>query len=181
MKPRALASALTAALALTLAPISAQATIETPEAIREATDAAFSADKEMREVFGSSNLPNGEFRWKEDEEIATHVVISLSRQMAYVYHAEELIAVSTISTGTESHPTPPGIFPILEKKRHHRSNKYNDAPMPYMQRLDWYGIAMHEGHLPGHPASHGCIRLPGEFAANLFAATELGTEVKIGG
>lgn len=181
MKPRALASALTAALALTLAPIPAQATIETPEAIREATDAAFSADKEMNRVFGVADLPNGEFRWQEGREGATHVVISLSRQMAYVYDEDQLIAASTVSTGTEEHPTPPGIFPILEKNRHHRSNKYNDAPMPYMQRLDWYGIALHAGKLPGYPASHGCIRLPSEFAAKLFAATELGTEVMIGG
>lgn len=181
MKSRALASALTAALALTFAPISAQATIETPEAIREATDAAYFADKEMIKAFGIADLPNGEFRWKENRSEVSRVVVSLSRQMAYAYDGDELIGVSTVSTGTQEHSTPPGIFPILEKKRHHRSNKYNDAPMPYMQRLDWHGIAMHEGHLPGRPASHGCIRLPGGFAAKLFAGTEIGTEVMVGG
>ena len=89
------------------------------------------------------------------------------------------MAVSTISSGDADHLSPVGVFPIMEKKRHHRSNRYNDAPMPYMQRLNEWGVALHAGHLPGYPASHGCIRLPSAFAAKLFAATELGTEVLI--
>ena len=181
MKLQALGSALAMALALTVAPVTAQASMETPAAIREATDAAYFADADMEKVFGTDSIPNGEFRWKDGREEVTHVVISLSRQMAYAYDGDDLIAVSTVSTGTESNPTPPGIFPILEKKRHHRSNKYNDAPMPYMQRLDNWGIALHEGNLPGKPASHGCIRLPREFAKTLFSATQVGTEVMIGG
>ena len=110
----------------------------------------------------------------------TKVVVSLTDQMLYAYDGDELIAVSTISSGKDSHPTPTGIFPIMQKARFHRSNQYNDAPMPYMQRLDNYGIALHAGDLPGYPASHGCIRLPKKFAAKLFAATEIGTEVMVG-
>ena len=91
-----------------------------------------------------------------------------------------LVAVSTISSGKPGKDTPTGIFPILEKKRLHRSIKYDNAPMPFMQRIDEYGIALHAGHLPGHPASHGCVRLPGEFAAKLFRVTEVGTPVLIG-
>ena len=68
---------------------------------------------------------------------------------------------------------------ILEKRRHHRSNRYNSAPMPFMQRLNWYGVALHGGELPGYPASHGCIRLPMGFARHLFAATDVGTFVYV--
>jgi len=99
--------------------------------------------------------------------------------MAYLYRGDQLAAVSTISSGTDEHPTPTGIFPILAKKTMHRSRKYDDAPMPFMQRLDSYGIAMHAGHLPGRPASHGCIRLPPKFAAKLYGVTQVGSTVFI--
>src|SRR3546814_12301464 len=79
-----------------------------------------------------------------------------------------LIGISTISSGTAGHETPTGIFTILQKKVDHKSNLYDDAPMPYMQRLTWSGIAMHAGNLPGYPASHGCIRLPLDFAERLY-------------
>ena len=180
MKFAALASALAAAFALTIAPIPAQATIETPEARQTAARAADDAHERMRAAFGIRDLANGKYRWKDGRKRVTKVVVSLSEQMAFAYDEDELIGVSTVSTGTESHPTPTGIFPILEKKRHHRSRKYDDAPMPYMQRLDRWGIALHAGHLPGRPASHGCIRLPAAFAAKLFAGTSIGTEVLIG-
>ena len=91
-----------------------------------------------------------------------------------------LVAVSTVSSGTDKNPTPTGIFPIMEKKKFHRSIKYDNAPMPFMQRLDKYGTALHGGHLPGYPASHGCIRLPSQFAAKLFAVTDVGTPVLVG-
>jgi hypothetical protein len=71
------------------------------------------------------------------------------------------------------------VFSILQKRKWHRSNIYSNAPMPYMQRLTWSGIALHEGHVPGHPASHGCIRLPGKFARQLFSMTEMGVQVFI--
>jgi hypothetical protein len=180
MKLPALASALTAALALTITPIPANATIETPEARQGAALAAQVARSEMREALGVRNLANGQFRWKDGRKQVTRVVVSLSDQLAYAYDGDELIGVSTISSGKKGKETPTGIFPILEKKRHHRSIKYDNAPMPYMQRLDQWGIAIHGGHLPGYPASHGCIRLPNAFAAKLFAGTSIGTEVLIG-
>ena len=179
MRKLIIALAATGALALS-AP--AQATIETPEAKATAASAADAAREQMRAVFGKSSIKNGEYVWKDGSSNSdvTRVVISLSDQMAYAYNGEELIGASTISSGKKSKPTPTGIFPILQKKRHHKSSKYNDAPMPYMQRLDKWGIALHGGHLPGYPASHGCVRLPNAFAAKLFAGTDVGTHVLIG-
>lgn len=181
---RKLALALAATSLLTLgAPLTpARATIETPEAKMTAASAADLALADMQETFGTETLKNGKYLWKKGSGKAdvTRVVVSLSDQLAFAYSGEELIAVSTISSGKEAKPTPTGIFPILEKKRHHRSRKYDNAPMPYMQRLDKWGIALHGGHLPGYPASHGCIRLPHEFAAKLFSSTEVGTPVLIG-
>lgn len=107
------------------------------------------------------------------------IVISIPQQLAHVYRNGELVGVSTVSTGTRRKPTPTGAFTILEKKRFHRSNLYSNAPMPFMQRLTWSGIALHAGDLPGYPASHGCIRFPAAFARQLFAATELGGEVRV--
>ena len=75
--------------------------------------------------------------------------------------------------------TPTGKFDILQKRARHFSNKYNNAPMPFMQRLTWDGIALHAGQIPGHPASHGCVRLPMDFARALFTATEVGASVHV--
>jgi lipoprotein-anchoring transpeptidase ErfK/SrfK len=174
----ALAGAL--ALAAPLAP--AAATIETPEAKEAAARAADRARADMRATFAKSSLKPGQYLWKDgrDRTQVSRVVIGLGDQMAYAYDGDELIGVSTISSGKETKPTPTGIFPILEKKRHHRSIKYDNAPMPYMQRLDQWGIALHAGKLPGYPASQGCVRLPSTFAAKLFASTRVGTEVLIG-
>jgi hypothetical protein len=107
------------------------------------------------------------------------VIVSRARQRAYVYRGGVLIGVAAISTGKVGHRTPLGEFTILQKAVHHRSNKYSNAPMPYMQRLTWGGIALHAGPLPGYPASHGCIRLPHGFAQKLFAATTLGAYVQV--
>jgi lipoprotein-anchoring transpeptidase ErfK/SrfK len=107
------------------------------------------------------------------------IVVSISEQRAYVYKAGELIASSPVSTGKHGHPTPVGTFRILEKQVHHRSNIYSNAPMPYMQRLTTYGIALHAGPLPGYPASHGCIRLPLSFAKRLYALTDTATRVTV--
>jgi len=174
--------ALAGALALAVPLVPAAAASETLEAREAAATAVDLAREQMRETFDGKALEAGQYLWKKGREdsAVTRVVIGLNEQLAFAYDGDELIAVSTISSGTQTHPTPTGVFPILEKKRMHRSRRYDDAPMPYMQRLDDYGIAMHAGNLPGHPASHGCIRLPGAFAARLYAATELGTEVLIG-
>jgi lipoprotein-anchoring transpeptidase ErfK/SrfK len=108
------------------------------------------------------------------------ILVSVPEQTMHVYRNGVLIGRSTVSTGSKSHSTPGGIFSILEKKQTHRSKKYDNAPMPYMQRLTWTGIAMHSGALPGYPASHGCIRLPYDFSQLLFKATEKGGTVVVG-
>jgi len=166
------------ALAVPLTP--ASATIETYEAKSAALEAADQARADMAEAFGDKQLKPGQYVWRAGvTEGAPRVIISLSDQMAYLYRGDELVAVSTVSTGTEKNPTPTGIFPILAKKTMHHSKKYDNAPMPHMQRLDSYGIAMHAGLNPGFPASHGCIRLPAKFAAKLYGVTEIGSTVFI--
>ncbi len=105
------------------------------------------------------------------------IVVSLGKQTVSVYDGTTKIATSTISTGMRGRETPTGIFSILEKNRYHYSNLYGGAPMPYMNRITNSGVAMHEGVVPGYPASHGCIRLPGSFARNLYGITEIGARV----
>jgi lipoprotein-anchoring transpeptidase ErfK/SrfK len=107
------------------------------------------------------------------------VVVSLPQQKAYVFDGGELIATSPVSTGKKGYETPVGTFRILQKKVHHRSNRYSNAPMPYMQRLTWQGVALHAGSLPGYPASHGCIRLPRSFAKKLYKLTDYSTDVTV--
>ncbi|MCX7033157.1 MAG: L,D-transpeptidase family protein [Arenimonas sp.] len=107
------------------------------------------------------------------------VLVSLPEQRAYVYRNGVRIGVATVSTGKPGFETPTGVFTILQKKREHYSNLYDDAPMPFMQRLTWGGVAMHAGRVPGYPASHGCVRLPYEFSEKLFAVTERGMTVVI--
>lgn len=105
------------------------------------------------------------------------VVVSLPMQRAYVYRGDTMIAAATVSTGKDGKDTPVGVFPILQKREMHRSNLYNAAPMPFMQRLTWDGVALHAGNNPGFPDSHGCIRLPAAFAKKLFSITSVGTNV----
>jgi len=124
-------------------------------------------------------LDRGEYLWQPERAAAgpVEIVISLGLQKAYIFRSGELIGASTISSGKPGHESPIGRFEILQKRKMHRSNRYDDAPMPYMQRLNWYGVALHAGPIPGGPASHGCIRLPAGFAKKLFEATELGSFV----
>ena len=109
------------------------------------------------------------------------VYVDLSAQLATVYRNGVRIGVSTVSTGKPGHETPTGVFTILQKDAKHRSSKYNNAPMPYTQRLTWGGIALHAGGLPGYPESHGCIHLPMSFARQLFEVEHLGGTVVIAG
>ncbi|MBT3071549.1 L,D-transpeptidase family protein [Rhodomicrobium sp. Az07] len=106
-------------------------------------------------------------------------VVSLADQHVTFYDAKGVWARSRVSTGQRGYATPAGVFTILEKNRHHRSNIYSGAPMPFMQRLTWTGVALHLGVVPNHPASHGCVRLPAAFAQRLFAVTSLGQRVVI--
>ncbi len=129
----------------------------------------------------ADGLRPGEFSWTPDlaPRGPVAVIVSLPAQRAYVYRNGTRIGISTVSTGKRGKETPAGIYTILEKKREHYSNLYDDAPMPYMQRLTWGGIAMHAGKLPGYPASHGCVRLPMAFAQQLYATTTAGTVVVV--
>jgi len=126
-------------------------------------------------------LKPGEYRWAPQvaPEGPVTIIISLGAQQAYAYRNGVLIGVTTVSSGKPGHATPTGVFTILQKHLDHKSNLYSDAPMPFMQRLTWDGIAMHAGNLPGYPASHGCVRLPIAFAKLLFGVTKLGLTVVI--
>ena len=108
-----------------------------------------------------------------------HIVISIKKQQLTLYSGGTPVAHSRVSTGVPGHPTPQGIFSILEKQIYHESNLYSAAPMPYMQRITWSGVAMHQGVVPNHPASHGCIRLPADFARRLWGITKIGARVII--
>src|SRR3979490_2691975 len=107
------------------------------------------------------------------------IIISIADQRVSLFDNGTLIARSSVSTGTQGHPTPLGVFSVISKQRWHRSNIYSAAPMPYMQRITWSGIALHAGVLPGHPASHGCIRLTNGFANRLWHLTKRGARVII--
>ncbi|UXS31452.1 L,D-transpeptidase family protein [Agrobacterium tumefaciens] len=107
------------------------------------------------------------------------ILVSKNDQSLALYENGEIIATSKVSTGKAGHETPSGIFSILEKRKYHESNIYSAAPMPFMQRLTWSGIALHEGKVPNYPASHGCVRLPSKFAKSLFGDTQRGVHVII--
>ncbi|TVR09072.1 MAG: L,D-transpeptidase [Salinarimonadaceae bacterium] len=113
------------------------------------------------------------------DEAPLHLVISLSEQTLSVYRGAEHVDDKPVSTGRAGFTTPTGSFTILEQRRWHRSNLYDDAPMPFMQRLTWSGIALHAGALPGYPASHGCVRLRETHAQALFRIARRGDHVTI--
>jgi lipoprotein-anchoring transpeptidase ErfK/SrfK len=127
-------------------------------------------------------LEPGEYWWNPNlsPEGPVVVLVSLPLQTMHVYRNGILVGRSSVSSGSKGHQTPTGVFTILEKKKTHRSKKYDNAPMPNMQRLTWSGIAMHSGNLPGYPASHGCIRMPYDFSTLLFGITGGGGTVVIG-
>jgi hypothetical protein len=120
-----------------------------------------------KEPFGA--LPKGPMQ----------IVISINQQKLHLYAAGTEVADTLVATGVPSLPTPTGIFSVIGKEKFHRSNIYSGAPMPFMQRITWSGVALHEGENIGHPASHGCIRMPREFAMKLFSVTKVGVRVII--
>ena len=126
-------------------------------------------------------LKPGEFVWDGDAVPSGPivVVVSLPEQRADVYRNGVRIGVTTVSTGKPGHDTPTGIFTVLQKDAHHRSKTYNNAAMPYSERLTWDGVALHAGGLPGYPSSHGCVHLPSEFARQLFQISPMGMTVVI--
>jgi hypothetical protein len=107
------------------------------------------------------------------------IAISINKQNMKIYDANGFFAETPISTGMRGHATPMGVFSVIQKQKLHHSNIYSGAPMPYMQRITWSGIAIHAGVLPGHPASHGCIRMPMAFAVKMYGWTRLGARVVI--
>lgn len=127
------------------------------------------------------SLKPGQYIWEKRAYDATNlrIIAVLDIQRIYVFDGDELVALSTMSSGKKGHRTPTGVFPILQKNIDHKSNIYSNAPMPYMQRLTWDGIALHAGHVPDYPASHGCLRLPMAFAKALYSVTKMGQEVVV--
>src|SRR6266446_976910 len=107
------------------------------------------------------------------------IAISIEKQSLKLYDANGFFAETPISTGMRGHPTPLGVFSVIQKQKLHHSNIYSSAPMPYMQRITWSGVAMHAGVLPGYPASHGCIRMPMAFAVKMWGWTRMGARVVV--
>jgi len=124
-------------------------------------------ERVSKEPFGT--LPKGPLQ----------IVISINQQKLHLYADGTEVADTLVATGVPALPTPTGVFSVIGKERFHRSNIYSGAPMPFMQRITWSGVAMHEGENIGHPASHGCIRMPREFAIKLFSVTKVGVRVII--
>ncbi len=136
------------------------------------------AEAEVEDV---RDLKPGQFVWYPERAEAgpVAIVVSLPDQLVYVYRDGIRIGVSTCATGRPGHATPTGVFTILQKDKTHHSSRYNDASMPFTERLTWSGVALHAGNLPGYPDSHGCVHLPLAFSKLLFAVTQLGTPVII--
>src|SRR3974377_2340564 len=131
--------------------------------VRAASHSGYRASEPKKDV-GFGDYPKGPLQ----------LVVKSSTQKVSLYSNGVRVAQGPVSTGMPGHPTPHGVFSIIEKDRYHHSNLYSGAPMPYMQRITWSGVAIHEGVLPGHPASHGCIRTSHDFAQKLWPITKLG-------
>ena len=147
-----------------------------------ATRAPQAQYRHARKAFGSAkgfSARKSERPAASAPERPLFAVISIADQHVSIYNHQGLVARSAVSTGMAGHPTPKGVFTIIGRERFHASNLYSGAPMPFMQRITWSGIAMHLGVVPGHPASHGCIRLPAGFAARLWGLTRIGERVVI--
>ena len=129
----------------------------------------------------AANLKPGDYVWHPatSPNGPVVIVVHLGRQMMEVYRNGQLIGRSTVSSGMKDHPTPTGIFTILQKRVTHHSNVYHEASMPYMERLTWGGLAIHAGNLPGYPESHGCVHVPMDFAKKLYQVTDKGATVLI--
>ena len=123
--------------------------------------------------------PNKEVGFGEMPKGPLQIVVSIDHQRVTLFSNGVRVAQGPVSTGVPGHPTPMGVFSVIEKDRYHRSNLYSNAPMPFMQRITWSGVALHEGVLPGYPASHGCIRMSRDFAQKLWPTTQLGARVVI--
>src|SRR5947207_13619583 len=150
-------------LAISIALLTAAQAVERPSALTKGTPAGNP----------TGPLKPGEYWWKPQRSPSGPLVVlvSVPEQTRHVYRNGILIGRSTVSTGSKGNATPGGVFSILEKKQEHYSKKYDNAPMPNMQRLTWTGIAIHSGNPHGHPASHGCLLSPVDLSQLLFSAT----------
>jgi len=147
------------------------------------TGAAPKAYRDMVAEFGRRHLKPGESVWAKAIPATgdTMVIIDRLTQTGYVYRGDKLVGAASVSTAKQGHITPLGEWTILEKRPFYRSKKYDNAPMPWMQRIDEYGIALHGGGTPGFPESHGCIHFPMKFAEKLYGLTKVGSKVVIEG
>ena len=138
------------------------------------------ADDLVEEI---KNLKPGQYTWHPERspDGPVAIIVSLPEQLCFVYRNGIRIGVSTVSSGKPGYETPAGVFTILQRDIHHHSSTYDEASMPYTERLTWSGVALHAGGLPGYPSSHGCIHLPLKFSADLFQITQLGTPVIVAG
>ncbi|MFY2764978.1 L,D-transpeptidase [Arenimonas sp. MALMAid1274] len=151
-------------------------------AVPEAVAVPFWGAKESRAAgTAPADLKPGEWLWLAQAAPSgpVVVVVSLSEQRAYAYRNGVVIGISTTSSGKQGYETPTGVFTILQKDKDHHSSIYNNAAMPYTQRLTWGGVALHAGGLPGYPSSHGCVHLPSEFARLLFEVSPMGMTVVV--
>jgi lipoprotein-anchoring transpeptidase ErfK/SrfK len=180
---RAVAVCAVACAVLAAAPAGAQVRIGSRTVSRVAPEHAAPAGAQVRigrrmvsraapehaakQPFG--NIPKGPLQ----------IFISVNQQKLHLYSNGEEVAETLVATGVPQHPTPLGVFNIVQKQLYHRSNIYSGAPMPFMERLTWSGVALHEGVNLGHPASHGCIRMSHDFAVRLYEVSKLGTGVII--
>lgn len=142
----------------------------------------FWGDHESRPIdTAPETLKPGQFVWNPAAapEGPIVVIVSLDEQMAHVYRNGIGIGWANVSSGKPGHETPTGVFVTLQKDKDHHSSTYNNAPMPYTQRLTWDGVALHAGGLPGYPSSHGCVHLPSAFAAALFDVSPKGMTVVV--
>src|SRR5215472_9455080 len=123
------------------------------------------------------NHPGYESVGSRPEGAPLMAIVALRNQRITIYDADGWILRAPISSGQPGYETPAGIYSVIQKEAEHYSNLYDDASMPFMQRITWSGIALHAGVLPGHAASHGCVRMPYNFAEELFDITKLGMRV----
>jgi lipoprotein-anchoring transpeptidase ErfK/SrfK len=159
---------------------------DTPTAQRPAPRPAVNAQRPSPTRTATTSFAKGQAISKPESSLSElaakakgplRIIISLDRQQLTLYSGDEVIAHSRVSSGQRGRSTPTGVFSIIQKDRWHRSNLYDDAPMYFMQRLTWSGVAMHQGIVPNYPASHGCIRLPEAFAKQLWTTTRMGVRV----
>jgi lipoprotein-anchoring transpeptidase ErfK/SrfK len=154
-----------------------------PRAIEDWVNESIKAHEQAKEArrlaaeleASAGKLPAGSYVWHPEraEKGPVEIVVSLAAQKAWIFRDRKLIGITTVSTGRKGNETPTGRFPILQKKKIHFSNLYDDAPMPNMQRMTWDGVALHAGRIPGVPASHGCVRLPAAFSQLLYGVTRI--------